>query len=888
MAIRDYQFIVGAETDTLPTSGDPVDPDDTVSLSFAQDNFVQGGQPVADLTALAALAADTRNNGDAILVLSSNVFYRFDSASAASADGVRIVAPAVGTGRWFRVRAGETATTGDVSVDRDLLVGRDMTVTGDFTVNGTTTTVNTATLEVEDANILINNGGTQATADAQDAGLTVEMSDATHVKIGYDSTLASRFKAGDVGSESEIITASTTQVITGAKSFDLASSLKELASTPATPASGYQKIYPKSDGKFYKLDDAGLEQQLGSGGGSGGINYISANPDAETDTAGWAVYADASASTPVDGTGGSPTLTLTRTTSGPLRGTGSFLITKDAANRRGEGVSFDFTIDSADVSKTLSLGFDLAPSANYAAGDLGVYIYDVTNAVLISPAAVNVAAASYRFQTTFVSSTSTSYRLIIHVASTNAAAYTVKFDNVQVGPQTLAIGSAKSDWVSYTPNASVNAGFGTLASANFQQSRNGDTLSVTAVYNAGTATAVEARIAIPDGLTIGGTGSRVVGRWLRNNGVNPALKWGDIIVDAGQNYVKFASGEYATTRNPFSPLSAGDFVNNGEQFELWFNVSITQWASSSVYLSTAQPEYAFNTSTTDANDTSSFGYGPQGTTFPGGTFTASRDKRVRFTTPIQSTDIIKLQVDNNTRGSWVDLATLGMDSSTAGVWPLVRQGSTTYGAGLISVSGSTTDMDVRFGQYRDSTSGTYAAAGNNWSAGSAASRWRVVKIPGQVQVASPVLPTATSMSDVSATALGLKVYSHGTTYNGGNAPTITLASGGGSLSSVTQSQFIPRQLQDGSWVMSGGARVVVSSAARTSLGLAIAGTDTAGDDAVHMWQLDNGSAYTAFCYTGATTGSGMRVLIAHQSATTTLYAFRFVDIKLTGKPTWAY
>ena len=89
-----------------------------------------------------------------------------------------------------------------------------MIVGGNLTVSGTTTTINTATLDVEDANITINNGGTQATADAQDSGLTIEMSDATDVVIGYDSTLASRMKLGDSGSEAEIATVSHTQTLT--------------------------------------------------------------------------------------------------------------------------------------------------------------------------------------------------------------------------------------------------------------------------------------------------------------------------------------------------------------------------------------------------------------------------------------------------------------------------------------------------------------------------------------------------------------------------------------------------------------------------------------------------------------------------------------------------
>lgn len=90
----------------------------------------------------------------------------------------------------------------------------DLTVTGDLTVNGTTTSVNSTTLEVTDANITINNGGTEASADLGTSGLTVEMSDATDVVIGFDSTLTSKMKVGEAGDEREILTATHTQSIT--------------------------------------------------------------------------------------------------------------------------------------------------------------------------------------------------------------------------------------------------------------------------------------------------------------------------------------------------------------------------------------------------------------------------------------------------------------------------------------------------------------------------------------------------------------------------------------------------------------------------------------------------------------------------------------------------
>lgn len=104
--------------------------------------------------------------------------------------------------------------TGITIDDSDNITGvNDLTVTGDLTVNGTTTTVNTDTLDVEDANITINKNGTQSSADLNTAGLTVEMSDATDARFGYDSTLTSKFKLGEVGDLREIATLSHSQII---------------------------------------------------------------------------------------------------------------------------------------------------------------------------------------------------------------------------------------------------------------------------------------------------------------------------------------------------------------------------------------------------------------------------------------------------------------------------------------------------------------------------------------------------------------------------------------------------------------------------------------------------------------------------------------------------
>jgi hypothetical protein len=84
-------------------------------------------------------------------------------------------------------------------------------VAGNLQVDGTTTTVNSTTLEVTDPNITINDGGNDASADG--SGLTIERT-GTDGSLVYEDALASKFKAGPVGSEIELVNLSATQTLT--------------------------------------------------------------------------------------------------------------------------------------------------------------------------------------------------------------------------------------------------------------------------------------------------------------------------------------------------------------------------------------------------------------------------------------------------------------------------------------------------------------------------------------------------------------------------------------------------------------------------------------------------------------------------------------------------
>jgi hypothetical protein len=142
----------------------------------------------------------------------------------------------------------------------------------------------------------------------------------------------------------------------------------------------------------------------------------------------------------------------------------------------------------------------------------------------------------------------------------------------------------------------------------------------------------------------------------------------------------------------------------------------------------------------------------------------------------------------------------------------------------------------------------------------------------------------TGMSDAVATMMGLKVYSHGTTYTGSpNSPTVTLTSGSGTLSSVTLAKCIPYQVQDGTWRMRFSLTAALSSAARSVIGLSIAGVTFPAQDQ-GVGGNNAGAAATTYAVASA---SGSQVTMGYPSATTDTAIFSG-DVALASKPTWAY
>jgi hypothetical protein len=564
-------------------------------------------------------------------------------------------------------------------------------------------------------------------------------------------------------------------------------------SAPGTPAAGKVRVYAKTDAKLYKKDDNGVEQEIGAGGGGGGVNYI-ANPlFADGTVTGWATYADAAGTTPVDGTGGSPNVTFTAQTGALVRGTFSGRLTKDAANRQGQGASYNFTIDAADTGRPVGIAFDFLASAAYVANDVGVYIYDVTNATLITPAAINVAAGKGTFKAFFVATTSTSYRLILHVASTSASAWTLDTDNFQVGPQVQLSGGSTTD-LRTVSGASINW-TNTTTTAQVAQDADRGRFRI-AVVATGTPGAVSSAIVtLPTGFVIDtskllltGVGETILGT---------ATIQDDSIANYGPYVVAYEST--TTVRILNVTTSAPHAFAVGDSITLDFVAPIANWSSNVTSLAAANPEYAFNTAATTAaggSDTTSFGYGIAGTpfnAFNSSTLNNQTTLRVRFQTPIQATDRIAIEVQGSSlTAPWFEANAPALLGGT-------RVNTAIYGIEWSRVVGSTTDIDVKFGNAGGTAyANTFAGTGGDAWSGYTGLRWRAKK---QSPLTEGILPVSARavVRDVTGTAI----------QTGLIGETLRTESGTVTQASNAYTAVATRVLTVGTWLVSANAQINV-------------------------------------------------------------------------------
>lgn len=644
---------------------------------------------------------------------------------------------------------GTTATT--VNISR---FGQTTVIKGDLRVDGTTTTVNSTTLDVADANITVNDGGNQASADGT-AGITVEMSDATDTKIIYDSSAASRFAVGDSGSEAEIATISHTQTLTNKTLTSPAINTATITSATVATAMtfsnqaelrlaeqtgngshyvGFSAPDAVTGNQIWKLPDGdGNNGQTmvtdgsgnlswGSAGGSSGINYVdNANFEQTTDEG-----------SPDGWTDQDTDFAITGESSSPLRGTISGIIEATASASANDVVYYEFTLDTADANKLMRLSFDYAGDSNYTSDDISVDLLrdpggdDET----ITPSVTNIPKGPGRFDATFVANGADTYRLRFTL-NTGSTALALTIDDIRVTPELAVVGTpiAENLPVSY----SISAGFGTTSDETIRFERIGSFLICYGQFTNGTVTGAGAYIDL-DNLTIdtsnvvAGTTGQDVGNWWRLGSSSStsfaAGQGGPIFIDPStdNNRIYFTRTIAASVAG-FSKDAVSTIAASSDKISFRFQIPIAEWSGSANF-GQQRTEYASNYSSTDADDTTSFAYGPGGSVGIFGTtaLTANRRKKVRFQNAIQPTDRLALQIYDGEK--WIDLEA----ASSSGLVPLQFQNGVAYGMCIDTDSPGDTDVNVFFGRYFYPSGSTYGAAGGSWSAlGAAIAKWRVVK-----------------------------------------------------------------------------------------------------------------------------------------------------------------
>lgn len=546
--------------------------------------------------------------------------------------------------------------------------------------------------------------------------------------------------------------------------------------TPSNPSSGFNKIYTKSDGLLYKLDSAGNEVLVGSGTGGGELNLV-LNPDGDTaldgnrtnDVGDWVDFGT--------GTTSSRTTTAAEIPLSPLK-TNAIKILNDNS---GTGYTYmRMTLPPSLYNRKLKIAWEqeVSTSPAYASGDFKVELYanaaaDYSGAytrINLSTDSSSVSAIpalTGRYQTSFDTTTAANLELrIVRVAGTNSSF--LALNNVIVGPGIQPQGAVIGEWTSFTPTVTASGGgtvsFGTGGSVNQlgRYRRVGTNAEIEISVRWGTSgtsfgTSGFFIFALPASLTVS-TSSLPISSSIRS-----VVGSGEYVDDSTGQIYGFEvtvndSGQIAATLSNSSSGNLGTLtpvtVANSDYIMMQFTVPIAEWAGSgTVQLAQNDVEYASNSSTSDADELTSFAYGPSGSLIPTITSAATpnnRKKRVQFASSIQAGDIISIEVQLSGTGAWIPVSSIGGTSYGA----LSYQSGGQYGLGWSAVSGSSTQIDVEFGKQgpRGNPAAYSGISPTNYPVNSG-DRWRVRKTSAGAAVGFGIVQPGTSAGLVSASGL---------------------------------------------------------------------------------------------------------------------------------------
>jgi hypothetical protein len=536
---------------------------------------------------------------------------------------------------------------------------------------------------------------------------------------------------------SAIVTTDATQALTNKDIDGATASNTSRITLPKASSSTLSGLTRKQATLVYDTDtnqvkvDDGTTLNLLAGSGSGEINAVLNPNDAN---AGWAAGTSHTVSTLTSGSPLAPVITTAIRVQATANATesstsgGAYTISTfpTVLRNRKNKVQFSVISPSADTwrlsvysgSTRMALSTDSSGATTIPAGLTGI------------------------FTTTFDADSSTSYT--VRLTRTGGTGTTnLDITNVIVGPGIQPQGAALSP---VDVSGITYSGFGTTTLSTVFGVREGSYLVVDGKFLTGTVAASTASINLPSGLTVDSTRlgtsgpSIIVGQFdVAETGGAPVNIAGNgyrfhVLWDTSDNTRLFIA-QTSNTNNWNKAL--GNAVGSNANMIFRFRIPIAEWAGNgTVNLAQNDVEYVYNTDTSGSSNTTAFGYGPQGALFSG---SGGISKRVRFSTPIQPTDTIWIEINEDTSGT----GTWKQDGGSILILGRNTQNGINYG--MWTTAGvNATDVDVFFGEYRQQGA-TFGGVGSAWS-GITDRRWRVVKAKAGTAVgfglASATLQTA--------------------------------------------------------------------------------------------------------------------------------------------------
>jgi hypothetical protein len=217
-----------------------------------------------------------------------------------------------------------------------------------------------------------------------------------------------------------------------------------------------------------------------------------------------------------------------------------------------------------------------------------------------------------------------------------------------------------------------------------------------------------------------------------------------VYADSNGRFLFYTQNNGSVASASLTSLDFGS-INSGKIAAMYFHgvaFKISEWAGSgTVQLAQNDVEYASNSSSTNADDLTSFVSGPSGAVGILGTtnLTAARVKRIRFQAPAQVGDKFEIEIKDTT-GAWFPHnahpnGSFAFASSTAGVY-----------SGILLDQVNSTDFDVTF--YPTPTQFSSSAWASQIAGG-----WRVRKSSAGAAVGFGIVVPGTSSGLVSASGL---------------------------------------------------------------------------------------------------------------------------------------